>query len=51
MAIGVATATIAHATNVAAPLHRLVQLEAREGQVTSKGSRYTILQSSGEEGT
>ena len=32
------------------PLHRLVQLEAREGQVTSRGSRHTILQPSREGG-
>ena len=31
-------------------LHRLVQLGAREGQVTSRGSRHTILQPLGEEG-
>ena len=33
------------------PLHRLVQLEAGEGQVTSRGSRHIILQSLREEGT
>ena len=33
------------------PFHRLVQLWAREGRVTSRGSRHIILQHSRDEGT
>ena len=49
--IVVATATIVQSSDMAATLHMLVQLGAKEGQVTSRRSRHTILQPSREKGT
>ena len=47
--ISVMTATIAHAIVMAATIAQASAIQSQEGQVTSRGSRHTILQPLGEE--